>query len=288
MFELAAFVSSSAVIKFAPLFVELSVGLFFSFFWLGSVLLKVLKCFQMPGAIGLAVVIILIGPFGVQQLRRNMRGKDGLLDALLHFDVGSSSCGVAFDSDYIDEAIDEWYGSKIEFNLFVQTAVLEKVRSQICKGLKYSYALLCFFPSICYKMDYIAAMVYSGLPPFAIFIEAVQQAVDALAVGPMFVYLVFFLCERYKGDVNESRSCRCFWCISLTLIPLVGCSITNGALVVCQFITAGPFIGLGLSALYVALAIWLWKPLSVEQEITMSNENIERVRKVALTRDHGD
>ena len=105
-----------------------------------------------------------------------------------------------------------------------------------------------------------------------------------LAVGPMNIYLIFFMCERFKGDVDESWSRRCFWGISLTLLTLVSSSVTNGAMTLCQTIAIGPFIGLGLSSCYFALAIWLWQPFSRKQKVIMSEENSERVTKLKESR----
>lgn len=262
MFELASFLGTQGErsIKFAPVYVETSVLLLFVVVWVVTSAYKVLAMNGLPWMAALASGLLLL-PFGLHSLRKNMKAKHVFLNDLRTFDVSESVCRSDFDSEYIDTAIAAWWGEKEKFNEHVKTTVGDIVAAGAGSiDLPWHYAVLATFPAgVLHSLDEIATSWASGVPWQAILLYAFLGVGTGLGFFPSVAKFAFmFAGWSTSGVGKESRCASVLWSVGFSFCIFLLVAF-HGFTSFPILTTDWPYAILPYSCLQTLVAVFLWR-----------------------------
>ncbi|CAE7470298.1 pucI [Symbiodinium microadriaticum] len=187
VFEMAAFRAANPTgqIRLVPLFLEVTILALWTSVYFTSWLMYVAAAVQSPlnGAFPFPIAPIALLPMLVAAhiLRRFIAEKQTLLEGLANFDVDKSECRLDFDSQFVNTAIEAWYGSKDAFNQYVRGALRRELVAQ-ATHVPVAYFLLFSTIPMLPGVEITVGMWLDGLPYDFILARALQHSLWASAI----------------------------------------------------------------------------------------------------------
>lgn len=213
VFEMAAFRAANPTgqIRLVPLFLEVTILALWTSVYFTSWLMYVAAAVQSPlnGAFPFPIAPIALLPMLVAAhiLRRFIAEKQTLLEGLANFDVDKSECRLDFDSQFVDTAIEAWYGSKDAFNQYVRGALRKELVAQ-ATHVPVAYFLLFSTIPMLPGVEITVGMWLDGLP-YDFILARIMAFLIGFGVGSQLLSLklLFYLCDRFASP--RMGSCAC-------------------------------------------------------------------------------
>jgi len=236
MFELAAYSKANpkGKITLAPLFVEQALVVM----WLGWNFM-----FLVMWA-GLATDLLSNGRFWIaflalplflpflQALRREFAVAAQLLQDLEHFDLANARCCHDFDRQFVESAIEAWYGTLEDFTQYVRGPLRRELVANEASmdASSLAYCLLVATPVWSISIEQVLALVLGGAPLQSIISEIFGFT---FGIGLWFLVclkLLFYMCKVYaaRHPCRAADYCKTvgialafFVCITLGAAPAI-------------------------------------------------------------------
>lgn len=201
VFEIAAFrkMANDGTIIFQPVFMDVSLYLYYVVVWVGSLLSAV---FTWSLGHTRAPIAIFLGSFVISSLsigsaRKSMRSKKMLDTQIADFDCRSAKCHLSSDKEFILGNICEWYGSADNFNRTVRTDLCADIQATVrADRLTYGFCVAANWPICCQSLDFNAALIRAGAPTVLIMHHTLYMIGISLLFQPILCYTFFKVAEQ--------------------------------------------------------------------------------------------
>ncbi|CAE7207427.1 pucI [Symbiodinium sp. CCMP2456] len=213
VFEMAAYRAANPTgrIRLVPLFLEVTILALWTSLYFTTWLMYVAGGIQSPlnatFPFPIAPIALLPMLVAAHTLRRFIAEKQTLVEGLANFDVDKSECRLDFDSQFVNTAIEAWYGSRDAFNRYVRGALRKELVAQ-ATHVPVAYFLLFSTIPMIPGVEITVGMWLDGLPYDFIWARILAWLIG-FGVGSQLVSLrlLFYLCDRFASP--RMGSCAC-------------------------------------------------------------------------------
>ena len=213
VFEMAAYRAANPTgrIRLVPLFLEVTILALWTSVYFTTWLMYVAAAIQSPlnatFPFPIAPIALLPMLVAAHTLRRFIAEKQTLVEGLANFDVDKSECRLDFDSQFVNTAIEAWYGSRDAFNQYVRGALRKEFVAQ-ATHVPVAYFLLFSTIPMLPGLEITVGMWLDGLPHDFIWAR-IMAWVIGFGVGSQLLSLklLFHLCDRFASP--RMGSCAC-------------------------------------------------------------------------------